>query len=123
MITIWKYDVRMAVQFKLELPEKSRVLSVQMQDDAPCMWVRVDTEQPAEVREFAIVGTGNAIPDGYTEHLGTWQQGRFVFHLFEPIPKQMCIHDWEVSTVGKITMSCNHIERTCKRCGVVRISQ
>lgn len=123
MITIWKYNVLMAVQFKLELPEKSRVLSVQMQDEAPCMWVRVDTERPLEVRQFAIVGTGNAVPDGYTEHLGTWQQGRFVFHLFEPIPKHLCIHDWELSAIGEITMYANSVEYTCKRCGKVRVSQ
>lgn len=105
MITVWKYNVLMAQGFEIEMPFNAQVLSVQMQDDAPCMWVKVDTAEPLVSRSFAIVGTGNVVPQGYEHgYVDTWQQGRFVFHLFEPSRKMPCIHKFELGHCVR----CNH---------------
>ena len=82
MKTIWKYRVA-EVYNNLEVPEAAVPLTVQMQDDEPQMWLLVDPEAPKEKRRFNIYGTGWEMPNWPGNYVGTWQDGSFVFHVFD----------------------------------------
>ncbi len=81
---IWKYPV-IGSSFVLRMPAHSRILSVQIQQGEPQMWVLVDLEAPCVHREFVFYGTGHPMPDDLGEFIGTFQvkEGSLVFHLFE----------------------------------------
>ena len=87
MITIYKYKVpvRDGV-FEVALPRGARPCHVGVQFDEPCLWARVETNNPPENQKFCWVGTGHPAPEkGY---LGTIQMhgGALVFHLFRQEP-------------------------------------
>lgn len=83
MRTIWKFPLDITDRQKVEMPKFATLLSVQLQNGVACLWVEVDSEQPKERRTFAIYGTGNPIPNNPGEYVGTFQQGPFVWHLYE----------------------------------------
>jgi hypothetical protein len=87
--TIWKYPIPLyragmvSASPVLDMPAGAEILTLQVQDEKPTLWARVDPEQPPVRRQFAIVGTGHQVPDNASEYIGTWQSALFVFHLFE----------------------------------------
>ena len=86
MKTIWKYDIPLTDRFSLEMPRGSRVLSDMSQHGLPHMWFHVDTDAPMVRCDFAVVGTGNQMPDHpYPAYVGSFQlaNGGLVFHVFE----------------------------------------
>lgn len=85
MKTIYKYPVKITDAFTVDLPVGAEILTVQMQNDEPCMWVLVELEPGIrETRAFRIYGTGHMVNDK-DSYIGTFQQhdGRLVWHLFE----------------------------------------
>ena len=81
---IWKYPLTGDTRVALEMPIGARVLAVQMQGHLPCLWALVDTSADVQRRTFRIFGTGHRFdlsPDA--PHIGTFQDGPFVWHLFE----------------------------------------
>jgi len=85
MKTVWKYEINLYRQ-SFSLPKDSKILTVQTQNNIPCIWVLVDTEQKEEERRYEIYGTGHRIdPTLNLEYIGTFQVdgGTLVFHLFE----------------------------------------
>jgi hypothetical protein len=84
MITIWKYAVEIDDVFKIEMPRGAEILTVQIQDDVPCMWAKVDSTAPIVTRHFGWYGTGHLMRDPF-KYIGTIQRadGGLVFHLFE----------------------------------------
>ena len=90
MDTIYKYVIEAASRQQVLMPRGSEVLTVQVQDRKPCLWVLVDTEQPMEMREFFLFGTGEEITEGefVGAYIGTFQLdgGSLVFHLFARQP-------------------------------------
>lgn len=87
-LVVYKYPVTMEDHFALDLPEGSRLLSVQAQHDIPQLWALVDAEQKRlERRFFRVAGTGHPIsePPDRLRHVGSFQLigGALVFHLFE----------------------------------------
>ena len=92
MTTIYKYEVKLDDWFEVEVPRRSKVLSVGMQKGTPQMWVLVDLEppplpfSPTVMRRFRLVGTGNPVVGLFDDKfIGTFQlyEGALVFHLFE----------------------------------------
>ncbi len=83
MKTIWKYKIN--PDNNLEIPQGGIVLSVQTQEDQPCMWVLVDSFNKNELRKFKAYGTGHQLPENSGKYIGTFQveNGSLVFHLFE----------------------------------------
>ena len=60
-----------------------RFLHVDMQGDAPVLWVEVDPDsEKAWDITLTWFGTGHEIP-GNALYVGTVQDGAFVFHLYE----------------------------------------
>jgi len=83
MKTIWKYDIQ--PNTPVSIPEDSQILTVQVQNQTPCLWVLVDPDAPVVTRHFNTYGTGHLILDDPGEYIGTFQlhDGAFVFHVFE----------------------------------------
>jgi hypothetical protein len=75
----------------ISLPLCSEVLTAQMQHDAICLWVAVDTDQATCIRTFIVKGTGHALPERGLRYVSTVQEGggALVWHVFE----QMFVED------------------------------
>ncbi len=87
---IWKYKLKHEERQNIIMPRNSQILSVQAQDDQPCLWVLVSPNQvDTECRNIEIYRTGQTIlysDEGVKrEFLGTFQlyDGSLVFHVFE----------------------------------------
>ncbi len=80
-MTIWKYPIY-CNEFILTMPQGAKFLSVQPQHEDIQMWFSVDPGELTDERVFRVVATGEEY-EGNLEYLGTFQTGRFVFHLFE----------------------------------------
>lgn len=81
------YKVKLAIEDSqfISFQQPAQVLSVQVQNEVPCLWVMVDTEQPFFNYEISTFGTGNPIPKDFNgTFIGTYQlrNGRFVGHVF-----------------------------------------
>jgi hypothetical protein len=82
MKAIWKFQMP-SPTCQVDMPVGAKVIRVTRQGAAICLWAIVESDNAKEKRRFATVGTGHAIPqDGH--YLGTWDDGPFVWHLFEP---------------------------------------
>ena len=82
---IYKYDV--LPSFSLLLPAGANVLTVQIQDDTPKVWVAQSRAAGVEVgeRHFRCYGTGHPFDLEGKRYIGTFQQQEFVWHLFEVV--------------------------------------
>lgn len=86
MITIHKYQFELGGEFEIEMPEKARVLGVQLQgeDETPTMWAIVDTDKPIVKRKFKGCWTGEELPELFFTHLYIATiQDYYVWHIFE----------------------------------------
>lgn len=85
MISIWKFPLQTTDHQTISMPIGAEILTVQTQFGEPCLWARVDTNEPKETRSIAIHGTGHSIPDSTVEYIGTYQlsNGKLIFHVFE----------------------------------------
>ncbi len=81
MNTIYKYQFNIEDEIIIEMPEMSEILSIQVQDGVPTMWVRVDTNKPILRRHFNVYGTGHQVRL-IQNHYGTIQFNGFVWHIF-----------------------------------------
>lgn len=80
---IFKYRLEIRDEQTLMLPRFGEILHVGVQDSQLCIWVWVDEHDSLDPHLFAVIGTGNPIPEYDTmEHLGTVQQEGFVRHVF-----------------------------------------
>ena len=81
---IWKYPLEITDRQELSVPAEAHFLHVGMQGEQLCLWARVDPTKPPMKVPVLIVGTGNPMPpdDDWAYHLGTVQQGPFVWHIF-----------------------------------------
>ena len=88
MKTVWKFDVPpLGVSIGHEIPAGAQFLGMEIQNAlGPVMWflVEPDTGKPMELRTFTTYGTGRPIDPG-SEYRGTWQEGPFVWHVFERV--------------------------------------
>jgi hypothetical protein len=82
MKTIWKFEMP-GPACVIDMPVGAQVIRIARQGAAICLWAIVESDNALEKRVFATIGTGRPIPlDG--RYLGTWDDGPFVWHLFEP---------------------------------------
>lgn len=83
---IWKYPLTVMNEQTLILPPGAQLLTVQVQDERPCLWALVDERAPSrQMRHLAIYGTGHPLPENPGTYIGTFQLrgGAFVGHVFE----------------------------------------
>ena len=85
MRSVWKFPLKVANSQAVQIPAGAKILSVQAQGDAVCLWALCDTEALPEPRYIAIHGTGHEVYDGLLEHISTFQMhgSALVFHAFE----------------------------------------
>lgn len=89
---IYKYPVSIDDVIRIQMPLQAEFLTLQVQNDIPCLWVLVDPENELEERIFEMYGTGYSIECNSSierKYLGTFQlrEGILVYHLFERIPE------------------------------------
>ena len=85
METIYKYRLAITDKQRLNLPLGFKVLYVGLDPaGAPCVWIEVDTDQETKRgKNFYVVGTGNPIPDGANQYVGSFVQAPlFVWHVY-----------------------------------------
>ena len=83
MKVIYKFPLPGLDYQEIPMPKDSKIMTVQMQNGTPCIWAVVDTEAPMEHKAFYVLGTGNPIEVPLGAHVGTFQLGDFVGHVFE----------------------------------------
>lgn len=86
MRTVWKYVIPIDGGIhEFVVPLDAELAHVGQQEQGyVTMWLVIDSEQPKQVARFQVVGTGFPIPENW-EHVGTVQEGAFVWHLFEEV--------------------------------------
>ena len=81
---IYKYPFPVIQNVTIKMPKGARILTVQMQGENPYIWAIVDQNMTKEDRHFKVYGTGHDLNMKQNEeYIGTWQEGSFVWHLFE----------------------------------------
>ena len=88
MKIIYKYNLNISPKNEIEMPQGSKILSVQIQYEDPVLWALGDTEKPLEKRSFLFIETGAQIDEEVLnnhEYISTVQcrGGRYILHLFE----------------------------------------
>lgn len=84
---IWKFEVPIGDRFEITMPRLARILTLDVQNDAPCLWALVVPTNAKAPRRFLGVGTGHPITFdlGGAGYIGTavLMGGSFVYHVFE----------------------------------------
>lgn len=66
------------------LPAYASVLTVQLQNGWPTLWIALDPKAPKNVkRTFVVLGTGWEFDDEAMYYIGTYQIGEYVWHVME----------------------------------------
>lgn len=85
-LQVWKFPLtRLGVQ-AIRIPAGAHVLTVQSQNDTPCLWALCDVEAEQTVRHICVLATGAPAPRyGRLDYINTFQLqgGQLVFHAFE----------------------------------------
>jgi len=85
-ITIWKFPLMVIDNQIIRMPKGAEILTVQTQNEEPCLWALVDVEAELEARFIDIFGTGHPVflfKRTNKKYIGTFQTGQLVFHVFE----------------------------------------
>ena len=84
-MTIWKFTLELKDRQIVMMPKGAKIIAIQEQAGAICLWAIVDPNANLASRMFAIAGTGMPLSShlGPESHLATVQIGRFVWHVFE----------------------------------------
>lgn len=85
---IWKYELEIVGNQTIEMPVNAEILTVQIQNETPCIWALVDPKQAKEERRIEVYGTGHDVHYDMgvsRKYLGTYQLhgGSLMFHVFE----------------------------------------
>lgn len=83
MKSIWKYKLE-ATSTVFEIPLGAKILTVQEQHGAVCIWVEVNVQSSREKRKFALYGTGHNVSTLGT-YIGSAMlcNGNLVLHVYE----------------------------------------
>lgn len=87
MRAVWKFPLSHAAVQDVQMPKGAQILHVGLQGDRICIWAGVDPVlHDMQPRRIQVVGTGHEELPGNVWHLGTVQQGPYVWHVFEVFP-------------------------------------
>lgn len=59
-----------------------KVVLVERRRDQPCLWVEVEPSSAQRTIILQVFGTGHDIEDHDLNHVGSFQAGMFVFHVY-----------------------------------------
>ncbi len=84
MAVVWKYPLSEPCdEFTIEAPLNAQWLDVKLQDGKPVMWALVNPQNALCRFKFIWRGTGQIIGSDSLRHVGTFQMGPLVWHIFE----------------------------------------
>jgi hypothetical protein len=86
---IWKFAIN-PDNLTLEMPKDAEILTVQTQNEKPCVLALVNPENDKELRYFEVYGTGHDIYCDMgieRKYINSFQLfgGTMIFHLFERV--------------------------------------
>lgn len=87
--SIYKYQLKVTDTQKIELPVGAEILTVQIQNETPCLWALVDPNGiEKETRIIEVFGTGHPISYDMgmsRKYVSSFQLrgSQLVFHVFE----------------------------------------
>lgn len=98
MRTIYKYPLRPATEQTIYVPLlkpdlytamniKQQILKLDVQEDTPCLWIMVDSEERKRSVKIVLCGTGQNCYEPIEDYIGSFQiqqnsEANFVFHAF-----------------------------------------
>lgn len=85
MSKIYKYPIEIIDHQQITVMAKLRqIIHVGLDpNEQPCIWAVIDSGyKSVNVIDVYVVGTGNPIPDASVSHLGSFNQGPFVWHVY-----------------------------------------
>lgn len=98
MRTIYKYPLTPAVEQTIYVPLlktgpdtamkiKHQILKMDVQDDIPCLWIMVDSEERKRAVKVTLCGTGQKCYEPIEDYIDSFQVqqnsgANFVFHAF-----------------------------------------
>ena len=83
MKTIYKYPIQITDEQEITMPTGAIVIHAGLDPQGtPCVWARVDTEAEPEPVSILVYGTGTTMEYEPLEHVGSFTQGPFVWHVF-----------------------------------------
>jgi hypothetical protein len=83
MKTIYKFPLAIESTQHLSLPAEFKVALVGLDpQEQPCLWLILDSTHLTYLTKIFIVGTGQPIPPQAKEHLGSFVQTEYVWHVF-----------------------------------------
>lgn len=81
---IFKYPLKIVDEQEIYIHEHAKILTIQVQDNIPCIWARINPNGSLIKRKIAIHGTGHECPYYRDDqYIGTFQYGPLVFHAFD----------------------------------------
>ena len=83
---VWKFPLALRYQQAVSMPRGARILTVQMQEEALCLWALCNIQSEPRSRVIAILATGESAPGMCDlKYISSFQQrgGEYVFHAFE----------------------------------------
>jgi hypothetical protein len=84
--TIWKFELEVTDNQTISMPKDAEILSIQIQDGKPVIWVLVNPEEDEEPRVFDMFGTGHPIPTGFginRNFIGTVQIVQKIHEMYD----------------------------------------
>lgn len=83
MRTIFKYAIEITDVQVIHVKAGAVPLHVGLDPHgAPCIWMKVNRDYDTEALVVYVVGTGHPLPTDAEIHLGSFNQGPFVWHVF-----------------------------------------
>lgn len=83
MKTIYKYPIEITDSQEIEMPINAEAIHAGLDPQGtPCVWATVRTDNKKEDVTIYVVGTGNPVPVMARRHVGSFNQGPFVWHVF-----------------------------------------
>ena len=78
--TIYKYPLTRLTTLELYNP---KVVHVGMQGDEAFVWIEQDLGFANTKLTLLIIGTGHQVPEAGVEHVGTFMDGPYVWHVYK----------------------------------------
>lgn len=92
MKEVWKFELRLALDFTLDMPTGARLLHVGSQDGESMLWAEVNPQNDRERRQFHCHGTGHEVPEDGRSYIGTVVEPTWVWHFYEGKNGQCGLH-------------------------------
>lgn len=86
MKVVYKYYLSMLEAKQVEVSIDSKVVLVGVQKDRLCIWIETNIHAWQVERKFEVYGTGLRIYDR-RNHVGSFQDGEYVWHVYEVMEK------------------------------------